>query len=206
MYYEPDATYPDDKCCMGRWLGPAVDVGSAITYKVQKSNGHFVCRSSARPWTPKEEANPDLLREREKFMARLKNNLGRPAKVVDFPLEELTPEYSYYADDDEDGFTGCPDELDPVKVPTSEASDNYVGVSINLPRGEGMAQGRVTKRARDNDGNVVGRAHNNPILVCVVVTCSPQAPIETAHTGCRFRDLGCCPGNAVAGTSWSDHS
>ena len=143
MYYEPDATYPDDKCCMGRWLGPAVDVGSAITYKVQKSNGQIVCRSSARPWTPKEGANPDLLREREKFMARLKNNLGRPAKVVDFPLEELTPEYSYYADDDEDGFTGCPDELDPVEVQTPEASDNYVDVPINLPRGEGMTKGRV---------------------------------------------------------------
>ena len=76
-------------------------MGSAITYKVQKSNGHFVCRSSVRPWMPEEEANPDLLREREEFMARLKNNLGCPAKEVDFPLEDLTPEYSYCADDDE---------------------------------------------------------------------------------------------------------
>ena len=86
---------------MGRWLGLAVDVGSAMTYKVQTYNGQFVCRSSVRPWTPKEEANLDLLREREEFMARLKDNLGRPAKEVDFPLEDLTPEYSYCADDDE---------------------------------------------------------------------------------------------------------
>ena len=97
-----------------------------MTYKVQKSNGHFVCSSSVRPWTPKEEANPDLLREREEFMARLKDDLGRPAKEVGFPLEDLTPEYSYYADDDEDGFTSCPDEIDPVEVPTPEESDNYV--------------------------------------------------------------------------------
>ena len=97
-------------------------------------------------------------------MARLKDNLGCPAKEVDFPLEDLTPEYSYCPDDEEDGFTGCPDELDPVEVPTPKASDNYMGVSISLPRGKGMAQGRVTKRARDNDGNVVGRAHANPIL------------------------------------------
>ena len=75
---------------MGRWLGPAVDVGPAMTYKVKKSNGHFVFRSSVRHWTPEEEANPDLLREREEFMARLKDNLGRPAKEVDFPLEDLT--------------------------------------------------------------------------------------------------------------------
>ena len=76
-------------------------------------------------------------------MARLKDNIGHPAKEVDFPLEGLTPEYSYYADDDEDGFTSCPDELDPVEVPTPEASDNYVGVSINLQRGEGMTQGSI---------------------------------------------------------------
>ena len=93
MYYEPNAMYPDDKCYMGRWLGPAVDVGSSMTYTVQKSNSHFVCRTSVRPWTPEEEANPDLLREREEFMARLKDNLGRPAKEVDFPLEDLIPEY-----------------------------------------------------------------------------------------------------------------
>ena len=35
MYYEPNATYPDDKCYMGRWLVPAVDVGPAMTHKVQ---------------------------------------------------------------------------------------------------------------------------------------------------------------------------
>ena len=48
MYYEPTATYPNDKCFMGHWLGPAIDVGSAMTHKVLKSNGHYVCRSTVR--------------------------------------------------------------------------------------------------------------------------------------------------------------
>ena len=47
---------------------------------------------------------------------------------------------------------------------TPEAQDNYVGVALELPLGDGMAQGRVTKRVRDNDGNVIGRANENPIL------------------------------------------
>ena len=42
-------------------------------------------------------------------------------------------------------------------------NDNYVGVRVELPLGKGMAQGRVTKRARDNDNNPIGRAHDNPI-------------------------------------------
>ena len=39
-----------------------------------------------------------------------------------------------------------------------------MGVSPELPFGDGLVQGRVTNRARDNDGNVIGRAHDNPIL------------------------------------------
>ena len=42
-------------------------------------------------------------------------------------------------------------------------NDNYVGARVELPLGDGMAQGRVTKRARDNDGNPLGRANDNPI-------------------------------------------
>ena len=33
-----------------------------------------------------------------------------------------------------------------------------------LPRGDEMAMGRVTKRACDSDGNLLGTAHENPIL------------------------------------------
>ena len=39
-----------------------------------------------------------------------------------------------------------------------------MGVSPELPFGDGLVQGRVTNRARDNDGNVIGRAHGSPIL------------------------------------------
>ena len=48
--------------------------------------------------------------------------------------------------------------------PTPEASDNYVGSILQLPRGQGLAQGRVLKRLRDNDDNVICRANENPIL------------------------------------------
>ena len=33
-----------------------------------------------------------------------------------------------------------------------------------MPRGQGLVQGRVLKRARDNDNNVIGHANENPIL------------------------------------------
>ena len=61
MFYQPTATYPDGKMEIGRWLGPAEDVGTAMTYKVLRYNGYFVCRGTVRAWTPTEEATPALM-------------------------------------------------------------------------------------------------------------------------------------------------
>ena len=37
MYYEPTECYPNGKPQIGRWLGPAPDVGIAVTYKILKT-------------------------------------------------------------------------------------------------------------------------------------------------------------------------
>ena len=55
---------------------------------------------------------------------------------------------------------GSPDEI----LLTSESGDNYVNVEIILPRGYEMAMGRVTKRARESNGNPLGTEDTNPII------------------------------------------
>ena len=133
-----------------------------MTHKILLPNGDYVCRASVRAWTPKEEANEEMMAARKTFMTRVHDALGPACVINDFDdVEELTPEFEYYADEDETGFEGTPDEPLP---PTPEVGDNYVGARLNLPRGDGQAMGRVVKRARNNDGNTIGRAHQNPIL------------------------------------------
>ena len=39
MFNDSRAPFRENKFHVGRWLGPAVDVGSALTYKILKSNG-----------------------------------------------------------------------------------------------------------------------------------------------------------------------
>jgi len=43
MFRDNVPTYPDDKLILGRYLGPAIDVGSAMTMKILKQNGQVVC-------------------------------------------------------------------------------------------------------------------------------------------------------------------
>ncbi len=48
MFRDNKPSYPDDKLILGRYLGPAIDTGSALMAKILKSNGMLVCRSTLR--------------------------------------------------------------------------------------------------------------------------------------------------------------
>ena len=139
MFFQPKETYPDNKMFIGRWLGPAIDVGTAMTYKILSPDGGYVCRSTLRSWTSNEEDKPIRMDEHVSFMKQLNSCIGHAAKFSDFPLNDPTPEFEYYADGIEDEFEGTSDEIKEAPPPTPEASDNYVGSRLQLPRGQGLA-------------------------------------------------------------------
>ena len=51
-----------------------------------------------------------------------------------------------------------------MQEPISEVGDFYIGAEILLPRGDQMVKGHVVARSIDDNGNMVGRYHTNPIL------------------------------------------
>ena len=165
--FNDKVSWPNPKMELGRCLGPAIDVGSAMTYHILKSNGQVVVRSTVRSLTQAEiETERDSRRD---FDAEITRRLGPGAQREDFDDIDLTPEYPYYDDadssddesGDEDGIEGTADE---ELEPTPEWGDQYLNVELNFPLGGEMAQGQVQSRKRDNDGNPIGRAHANPIL------------------------------------------
>ena len=154
--------YPDDFMTLGRYLGPATDVGSVMTHKILKSNGEHVCRSTARPLTDDEQDDPVHKQTRRVFNDEIARRLGHSPTVADFPESDLTPDLGYYEDDFEH-HKGSPDDLPDVDV-TPKGGDNYLNVELMFPRGTGESRGRVTKRARGPDGLPFGTANQNPIL------------------------------------------
>ena len=54
MFQDNKPSFPDDKLILGHYLGPAIDSGLALTAKILKSNGVFVCRSTLRHLTDEE--------------------------------------------------------------------------------------------------------------------------------------------------------
>ncbi len=111
-------TFPDIKLTLGRYLGPATNVRSALTTKILKSNGQTVCKSTLRHLNNEENHCPIHQEMRRVFNESITHHLGPNATEQDFLAEDLTPDYDIY-DHDHD--------LDPdhgnLKV-TPEMGDN----------------------------------------------------------------------------------
>jgi len=165
MFRDNVPTFPDDRMILGRYLGPATDVGSALTAKILKSNGQFVCRSTLRHLTDEELQCPTHKTLRDDFMTSILAVLGRPARDSDFPAEDMTPDPDHMEPLDLDpNFTDLELKTDSDLKVSPEAADNYVGAEISFPRGGILKRGRVTSRKRDLNGDLIGLANDNRIL------------------------------------------
>ena len=72
---------------IGRWLGPAIYVSTAMTYNILRPDGGYVCRSTVRTWTSNEEANPVRMAESELGSSRKILKSGCPKPLWDHCIE-----------------------------------------------------------------------------------------------------------------------
>jgi hypothetical protein len=121
--------FPDVKLTLGQYLGPATNIGSALTAKILKSNGQTVCRSTLRHLNDEKIHCPIHQEMRRVFNETITHHLGPNATEQDFPAEDLTPDYDFH--DNDHGLD--PDHGD-LKV-TPEMGDNYLNAEISVPRG-----------------------------------------------------------------------
>jgi hypothetical protein len=106
---------------LGRYLGPATDIGSALT---ASTKWQFVCRSTLRHLTDKELQSSVHLDKRRQFDESVATHLGPASTVQDFPAKNLTPDPDHY--DDTDPID--PDHGDAETTP--EMGDNYLSAKI----------------------------------------------------------------------------
>ena len=167
LFRDTSVTYPDDTMVLGRDLGPAIDIGPAMTRKVLKQNGQVVYRSTVRSLTPDEMADETMKQKRDAFTEKVNSVLGDGFKYEDFvndpELEDLqTPIYPTYADDEDGEMQSTPDADD--EIDDVDTFDQYVGAKVTLPIGDKMLSAKVRGRKRASDGTFSGKANSNPIL------------------------------------------
>ena len=84
-YFDTACTYPDDKWVLGRYLGPAPDVGYMMTSKILLHTGDHIPRSTLRPLKDWEINYPDQIEQMIKFDRLVHDAIGKPAVETDFP-------------------------------------------------------------------------------------------------------------------------
>ena len=165
MFRDTSVKFPADNMVLGRDLGPAIDIGPAMSRKILKQNGHTVVRSTVRSLTEDERKSEEEKAKRKAFDKQVHELLGdsfRPEDFQDDPdmADINTPTYETYEDEDDDAFPPIPDidDADP------DTHDRYVGAEVELSIGDSVMSGKVLQRKREADGSLKGTANPNPIL------------------------------------------
>jgi hypothetical protein len=160
-------SFPDSKEWLGRDLGPAIDIGPAMSRKVLKINDEVMFRVSVRGLTLDEIQSPDEQKRRQEYDEAIKVKLGNDMQDHEFKLDPdfadfVTPTHDCYEDKKEPAFE-MPD-IDNLDEHDVDTYDQYVGASVQLSIGDKVQTGKVTGRKRGLDGVARGKASANPIL------------------------------------------
>ena len=160
MFRDTAVPFPDDKMILGRYLGPSIDIGPAMTAKILKANGEVLHRSTYRELTPEELVDENLNKEKEAFDKAVHERYGPAMTAKDLVEEDIeTPTFDLYEDDDGERHEHC-EEADV----TPEEGDQYVNAEVLMQKGDGFKTGKVVGRKRQADGSLKGTANANPIL------------------------------------------
>ena len=83
------AKHPEPKKQLGRWLGPAIDIGPAMMAKILKSNGQVLYILTYRGLTDDEHHDNAEVQKHKLFESLIKCKLGSPHSLSD--LQDMDP-------------------------------------------------------------------------------------------------------------------
>ena len=153
-FRDTPASFPTPKMQLGRYLGPSIDVGPAMTAKILKANGQVVHRSTYRALTEDEWASSEEANERAAFNKSVEDKLGPKMNPEDLVADDIeTTTYERYSDDDGENHLPLPDE----EETTPEAFDEFLNVHVVLPHKGNQVAGQVIGRKREADGTLRGQ-------------------------------------------------
>jgi hypothetical protein len=155
-----DTPDKDNSPKIGRWLGPSHRIGAAMCYYILVQNGEVVSRSSVLHMTIVEMMKDDIKSKMESYDDEVNGRL----RDEGFECRHEYENAFYIEDEDKAMEPEEPNEVEEADEYTPESYDEYVGAQVMIPRPDGRIQGRITKRAKLEDGNPTGRRNNNYLL------------------------------------------
>jgi hypothetical protein len=178
----PNASYPDARRKLGRWLGVAKNVGQALCFHILVRNGEVISRSTVKGVeSPMPE---DIQRELLEFDTEVRGVLKDPEFTQRFPSaaerakeaqrfsrgEEVVRNrhvnYEMYTEDDTEIESGLTvddfidenqqqDQGEPEQDQAEPGQADISGATVLLNRDGSQQRATIKGRKRDHDGNIV---------------------------------------------------
>lgn len=178
-YRDKTASYPHQKECLGRCLGPAKNEGNMMANWVLTQSGVVIPRRTIRRLSKDEssESNEVEAAKRRSYDSDILRKLGDSVKLPGTPLPEQGPvdwNAEPYGDDEMEPFE--PPEADVVDasgkpILMHSLTDVLINAEVLLDKEDSSALARVVRRAVDSNGEVIGKWDDNPVLNTLVYEC-----------------------------------
>ena len=157
---------------LGRWLGPATQIGQGMAFNVLTEKGEVKVRSSVLRLDDNSLGSDNSKRRKDDFTKEMESYIGNYSKATirssenedDDPYDGLFPSDNLSMEDDP-GMGETEVNIDLEKDPPfAEDHDKMLGTRIPLTFMGETVEGVVKGRKRNSDGTLVGTKKKNPIL------------------------------------------
>jgi hypothetical protein len=163
---------------LGKWLGVANRVGSALTYWILTNAAKIIARSTVQHVIAQEHLNENIKKSLDVCQQKTDERLDETHFVIENTFESSNIlHYEVFTDDPAYGDgthtptdakyrmeTKPPDRVEEDDI-QSDAYDKFIGAEVSVDFGtEGRKRATVKERTRDFEGNFIGKSHQNPLL------------------------------------------
>ena len=157
VYYRDEPLgFPHPFEHLGRCLGPAENVGSAMSQWIMDIKGNVIPRQTFRKLTPSEIKSPIEEKKRVNFDDEVKSRHGDSINLPEDDINKLK--------DDQETVGRIDNELI-YEVEDHPDLDQYINSIVRLPMNdETISNGIVISRDKRQNGMIYGKYNQNPLL------------------------------------------
>ena len=147
---------------MGRWLGVSHRVGSDLCYYILKENGEIISRSTVGSLPDKDRNQEDIKVQ----LQRSSKSIDEHVRDTEFILQPTEENQLFILDIDDIDNEMIYNPVEEVMVDADEFEDietydSYIGMELQLPVANEFKRGREVKRAKGEDGKLIGISDSN---------------------------------------------
>jgi len=156
----PAQDLTEDKADLGRFLGVTHQISSNMCYWVLTDAGKVLAKTTVQRVTNDDLQIPATQEKMTNFTHKITKRLDDQNHIIPMPIKGLTLDDADGDPNDEPKETTQPDQDDYTK----DTYDAYLSAQLLIPHGDSYISEWVTKCIQDEDGNPVGRRHQNSML------------------------------------------